>query len=577
MKKLFALSLLLSIMSVTSLFGETVKIGDLYYELDDSELTGVVVADESGEPYSLKRVIIPDSIQYEGQTYQVTRIEESAFDGCANLEYVDISNGIIGVGNAAFKDCPNLTTVLIPTSVKTIGYAAFFRCNNLHAINYKGDLKSWFDKEWNPAKIGLNYALCIDNKIVDGITITDTLKANAFYGCTSLSSIIIPSSVNSIDPSSFGECANLKDIYYEGDIVDWCEKSWSTKVLPDQYNLFISQENVTNLVIPVSIDTIPEDAFQGCGSLVSVTFHMQMLYIGAGAFEKCNRLKDIYHCGDLSDWSSMTREMTSFPDGFNLYLQGKLVKNAVFPKNMTEIRDGVFYGCGSLVSANIPSHIKKMGAGVFIGCTNLVSVTVPSSITSINDWTFYGCKNLTSVKMPSSITSIGQGAFGMCESLISIIIPSNVTSIGENAFYACKHLENIYYDGDIKDWCSKPWDARIFPQKYNLYFKKKIVTNVILPETLTEVPQYAFCKCKSIQSLTLPEKITRIGAQAFAQCTNLKEIYSYPQRPPIIAWDNGFVNISKDVVLYIPKGRLQAYTRNAYYSMKRMKMIEMKK
>ena len=174
----------------------TYKIGDLYYELDGNNLTAEVASDEdfpSSNYAGLTTVVIPDSVQYEGNYYVVTAIGEYAFYACSSLQSVVISD-----------------------SVKTIGDVAFLHCTSLQSINVAAG----------------NQKYCS----VDGVLFTkDTLtliqypmgnprteytipanvqetNVNSFNGSQYLQSVTIPASVQTIGLGSFVECTNLQSV-----------------------------------------------------------------------------------------------------------------------------------------------------------------------------------------------------------------------------------------------------------------------------------------------------------------------------------------------------------------------------
>ena len=121
MKKIIVIIILI-VSYVATICAEKVKIGDLYYELDDSSLTAEVAEQEH---FGLEGTIdIPPYITNKGKRYVVTKIGESAFRWCY-LTAITIPNSVISIGNLAFSECQYLTTITIPNNVTSIGYRAF--------------------------------------------------------------------------------------------------------------------------------------------------------------------------------------------------------------------------------------------------------------------------------------------------------------------------------------------------------------------------------------------------------------------------------------------------------------------
>ena len=114
------------------------------------------------------------------------------------------------------------------------------------------------------------------------------------------------------------------------------------------------------------------------------------------------------------------------------------------PNSVTSIGDRAFKGYTELTSVEIPNSVTSIGDWAFCNCTKLTSVEIPNSVTSIRNHAFRSCTQLTSVEIPNSVTSIGEYAFNSCDGLTSVEIPNSVTSIGEYAFNYCDNLDSVY-------------------------------------------------------------------------------------------------------------------------------------
>jgi len=108
----------------------------IYYQWNKNK-TELYVANKSTwspeNSYS-GNIVIPQTVEYQGQLYPVTGISEKTFYKCKDLTSVTIPNGVVSIGEEAFYDCNALTSVIIPNSIATIGKYAFEFCNALKSI-----------------------------------------------------------------------------------------------------------------------------------------------------------------------------------------------------------------------------------------------------------------------------------------------------------------------------------------------------------------------------------------------------------------------------------------------------------
>lgn len=114
----------LLLLSATA-YAERVVVDGINYETNDDKFTATVVASD-GEPYK-GALVIPASITYNNQTYDVTNIESTAFSYNGFITSVDIHAPITETGSM-FSGCTSLTSVSLPETVTTIGSYAFYGC-----------------------------------------------------------------------------------------------------------------------------------------------------------------------------------------------------------------------------------------------------------------------------------------------------------------------------------------------------------------------------------------------------------------------------------------------------------------
>ena len=174
---------------------------------------------------------------------------------------------------------------------------------------------------------------------------TKIICDSAFWYCSSLSEIVIPSSVTSIGDSAFYGCNSLSEIVIPSSITSIGDSA------------FYGCNSLSGIVIPSSVTSIGDRAFSSCDSLSEIVIPSSVTSIGKSAFWGCNSLSEI-----------------------------------VIPSSVTSICDWAFWNCRSLSEIVIPSSVTSIGKGAFYVCDSLSEIVIPSSVTSIGDSAFYGCK-----------------------------------------------------------------------------------------------------------------------------------------------------------------------------------------
>ncbi len=250
-----------------------------------------------------------------------------------------------------------------------------------------------------------------------------------------------------------------------------------------------------------TISSIGDYAFEGCYGLTSVTIPNSVTTIGNYAFSYCTGLSKII----------VDSENTVFDSRDNC--------NAI----ISTFTNTLIVGCKN---TSIPNSVKRINDYAFNGCTGLTSITIPESATSIGNGAFFDCSGLTSITIPESVFYIGSNAFNNCSGLTSITIPESVTYIGSNAFYGCNGLTEVNIT-DLSAWCKINFDlANANPLYYvgHLKLNSTEITNLVIPDDISEIKAYAFYGCNGLTSVTIPNSVTSIGYNAFGECVNLASV-----------------------------------------------------
>ena len=170
---------------------------------------------------------------------------------------------------------------------------------------------------------------------------------------------------------------------------------------------------------------------------------------------------------------------------------------------------------GTALAVAVPSTIDgykvtKIGSSAFENNKNLYSVTMPNSVTEIGNYAFERCKNLSNLKLPSNITTLGIYVFKGCDALTEIYIPKTVKDS------ICPFDESGIETAEFESGMTKI-PSSIFQGASKL-------KNVKIPETVTEIGNYAFERCKNLSNLKLPSNITTLGIYVFKGCDALNNV-----------------------------------------------------
>ena len=528
---------------------------------------------------------IPATVTYEGKSFNVTAIKESAFSNCSKITLLTIPNTVKTIGKNAFYLCTGILEVTIPESVTKIGDFAFQWCSGMLQLTLGNGV----------TEIGRGaFERC--NKLQQvtlGNNVT-TIGERAFCSCESLKQVTVPESVTSIGSAAFGENPALTTINvaegntaYRSDGGILFSKDKTTLV---QYP---AGKTETAYAIPDGVTTIEAEAFTGCKKLMAVTFPVSVTAIGNLAFYMCTALKTI-----------------TVPDG------------------VTKIEDYTFNNCTALTKVTLGNGVTSIGFRVFVGCSALAELTVtateppvvaanafenvsrditvyvpaeslaayktanewsnftniqpwgqttftvdnltyrvtdetaktaqltgyatapagaldiPDSVThesitysvkSIGNKALAGCTLLTEVTIPDGVTTMGNEAFSGCTALTKVTFGSSLTTMGNAIFSGCTALTEIAIPDAVTtigtgtfSGCTKLAKAVLGNGVKSLgekiFYGCTSLTQVTLGTNVTTIGNMAFSGCTALSQITLPESVKSIGESTFSGCSALTEI-----------------------------------------------------
>ena len=263
----------------------------------------------------------------------------------------------------------------------------------------------------------------------------------------------------------------------------------------------------------------------------------------------------------------------------NAFRENKNIESISIPETVTDIGTWAFYACNSLAAVHLPEGLTQIAQSLFSGCSHLVSVNIPSSVSTIDCYAFNGCSSLTSLNLPAGLSFIGRYAFngtpwyaalydeapdGLfyigsqlfgykgdkptgelvikngttcigfnalsgCDGITSISIPSSIAYIDKDAFYGCTSLTAVHIT-DLAAWCGIDFEEEFrsssnpLSKAHHLYLNGEEVIDLVIPEGVTSISDYAFDYCTDLNSVTIPNGVTKIGNNAFRGCKSMTSV-----------------------------------------------------
>ncbi len=190
---------------------------------------------------------------------------------------------------------------------------------------------------------------------------------------------------------------------------------------------------------------------------------------------------------------------------------------------VTSIGEYAFYRA-RYSSIVIPDSVTAIQYEAFCDCFSS-SITIGASVETIGTYAFNNSE-ITSITIPDSVTTIYGSAFNGCDAMTSITFGTGVTTIESHAFLGCSVLEAVYIT-DIAAWISIDFQGSyVNPLEYakNLYLDGVLLTDLVVPDTITNIRANVFYNCLSLKTVTIPDSVTHIQSSAFQNCSRLTTV-----------------------------------------------------
>ncbi|PKM39437.1 MAG: hypothetical protein CVV04_10540 [Firmicutes bacterium HGW-Firmicutes-9] len=516
---------------------------------------------------------------------KVLEIEESAFESCEALDTIQLPSNLITIGRSAFNYCPFLKKMVMGSNIETIGENAFSSCYNLERINLENTRVTVLNKDvfehsglerivlpetlqsieteafencWNLYKI----TICSDDIVIHN---------GAFSDCEKIRKIIFtkgaPKQIgdNLFDAKQetsdgkhfvtkyyqpYGKIIPYPTLYYTAAFAnEWApngETEWNgypiKQLTAKEENALRSELNQpTNAPTTAEIDT---DYEAGNGWI----FDSGKLLLTS------NSGLDDFTANDMDE--NFDYQYNHFPSEVETLVIGKDVSRfspvasyrfwyftpteiQIEPGNPYFIRDNGFIiqaQTGSLVCpANYPDFSKTT-----------VLDSIPNSTRIIEESAFDQhylpywhdedkWPKIEQIEFPDNLIVIGQSAFDTCEEITSLDLPNSLVTIGNYAFYECRALQSVHF-GPLRSLGERAFyrcgeltaanleDTRITALRLGTFAGCKLLTTMVLPETLQTIEPGAFYECESLKTVVIQSDHVTLESNVFDDCVGLKYI-----------------------------------------------------
>lgn len=426
---------------------------------------------------SIREVVMPSALE---------EIGPNAFHGCTNIESIDLPETITTIGINAFKGCTALTAVNFADgcAIKSIGEGAFENTIKLSNIVIPESVTEFGARAFKNSAVA-------STPIGPNVT---KIGDEAFYGCTNLTEVTIPTGVKNIGARAFYGCSNIESLGLTSGLKNIGDFA------------FAYCTNLTSVILPDTVTGITANPFMGCTALES----MEVLS------------PDFYY--DAENGVLFDRDITMIL----FYAPFNTQDDYEIPA-MVEVMGGAFAN-SQLKNLVLSETTKKIPADAFRDSIYLENVVIPASVRSIAENAFNGCKKLDNVIIPASVESIGDYAFAGCSSMENFTVSERKTeiSVGSHLFDGCASLS---------EFVDFPGLTEFTPYMY----AGTGIVNLVIPDSITHLStEGVFMNCTKLETIDFGTNISgSLGDRLFKGCTSLKSVATPESIYAIGNWEIG--------------------------------------
>ncbi len=278
----------------------------------------------------------------------IETIGEFAFSHCRKLQRIVIPEGVLCIADGAFEYCSNLKEVVFPTTLEIIGGASFGYCTSLESVTIPRGVYS--------------------------------MDSDIFRGCISLQKISVDSANEVFD--SRNDCNAVIDTE-QNKLVVGCKGTVVVDGIKSIGSRAFYKSGITSIHLPSSVESIESAAFKDCEYCMSITVEdSNKTYKSAGSnsvVEKATK-ELILAC--------TTTQILPEVKVVGAYAYMNTPSLVILPEGIISIKECAFSECKTLQSIILPSSLKRIEESAFYGCKDLVHVALKSKDTEIHKFAF---------------------------------------------------------------------------------------------------------------------------------------------------------------------------------------------
>lgn len=382
-------------------------------------------------------------------------------------------------------------------------------------------------------------------KIASTVTV---IGEGAFADCYNLEKVYIPKSVINIENYAFSGCENLKNIIIDSKNTVYDSRNNCNAIIETSTNTLIYGcldleipstvtnigetaysfcNNFTDIVIPYGITNIFKSAFEYCKNLETIVIPISVTNVGAATFYSCPKLEAVYYIGTEIEWKKIIIETEN----------SNFTSVVFFYSEFEPTEPGNYWHYDSENNIEVWCTQKTFNVTFDSGHGSYVSpqTVLPNGL----------------VQEPLDPISQTYGFIGWYYNDKEWDFMND--EVVENITLVARWIDNIYYSYQIVNneakiiWSYNFQDEVIIPRSIkgapvtticNSAFSQKSMKNIVLPNTLTTIEDFAFTSCYNLERLYIPSSVTSIGAYAFTDLSSITSVVVDPNNQVYDSHDN---------------------------------------